>query len=933
MNSISLYITIFLCFVVLSFCLIFLFLQWYHRKNTQKDIYTCIEYFIRHIHELAFYHPTKHRDFREYKHLYVRLKKERHKWYFNDKWKCYISDFLSDFEKADKLISVISAFMGEDHYFSHSEYLSCKQYADFTFLKKYIDERFLKSVNRNVPLSFLHKENYLEILYSDISDIPQRHNLIFVEEELRRNKVFFDTVMTYPLDQQQRDSIVKLEDNTLVISSAGSGKTSTMVGKIKYLVEKRQVNPDQILPLTFARKASVELTERLGYEDRGLRSHTFHGYALHIVEEVTNRRQTICRPSTLLQCFYHQANVNPEFKKAINTFLTEKESLTKDSHEYTSAREYLEDRALYGIQAPFLDMDNRVIFTRSEEEKKICTFLSMNSVLFRYEAPFHYNTTSRFRRQYTPDFTIYFQVNGQWRYVILEHFGIDENGNVPIWFGDGKGIGGYARANREYNEGIRWKRQITSDYNITLLETTSAMFRDGTIYQNLRTMLEGVGVQMAPLTEEQKFEKLVERNHRMEDAIMQLIETFIALMKSNRSSFENILETIKNETNNEAFIERSRFMLYEIFKPIYEDYCHQLNERNEVDYTDLILMATDFCKEGRFKPQFEYILIDEFQDISVARFRFLQSLRSEEPFTKLYCVGDDWQSIFRFTGSDLTLFSDFEEYFGFTEKCKIETTYRFSNPMIKISSDFIMKNNLQVPKEIRPHSQEARTDLSVYEYYENEAEGETQTQAIKRLIDQIPENETIMLLARYHADIDFIPSHNIVSRDDKNRVAQVRIAGRVVPFNTIHAAKGLEADHVIIINCSQDGNGFPSKISDDPILGYVLSKPESYPFAEERRLFYVAITRAKKHCYILYKNTCPSSFITDVGRNEATTRIKVCPMCRVGTLRKLGFGETPFGRWALYGCTNRSAGCPYTWFVNYYNDEDIDRQFQALAAH
>ena len=226
--------------------------------------------------------------------------------------------------------------------------------------------------------------------------------------------------------------------------------------KIKYLVERRKMEPAKILPLTFAKKATEELTERLGYQQRGLTSHTFHGFAKHIVEEVTGRRQTICPKNTLLQCFYHQAEINSDFKEAINTFLTEKKSLTKDEFEYHSAKAYLIDRALYGIQAPFLDIDNRIIFTKSEEEKKICTFLSMNNVPFRYETPYFRDTTTLFRRQYYPDFTIYVQRNEQWQFMILEHFGIDANGNVPQWFGDGK-RGGFHQANQEYHEGIQWK--------------------------------------------------------------------------------------------------------------------------------------------------------------------------------------------------------------------------------------------------------------------------------------------------------------------------------------------------------------------------------------------------------------------------------------------------------------------------------------------
>ena len=140
----------------------------------------------------------------------------------------------------------------------------------------------------------------------------------------------------------------------------------------------------------------------------------------------------------------------------------------------------------------------------------------------------------------------------------------------------------------------------------------------------------------------------------MEDSILQLIGTFITLMKSNRQTTNSILETIKQEEAKfPAFIHRSEFMLKEIFEPFYQEYENYLKQKNQIDYTDLILKATDICESGMYKKEYDMILVDEFQDISVDRYKLLQSLRRKKNLTKLYCVGDDWQSIFRFSGSDL----------------------------------------------------------------------------------------------------------------------------------------------------------------------------------------------------------------------------------------------------------------------------------------
>lgn len=193
-----------------------------------------------------------------------------------------------------------------------------------------------------------------------------------------------------------------------------------------------------------------------------------------------------------------------------------------------------------------------------------------------------------------------------------------------------------------------------------------------------------------------------------------------------------------------------------------------------------------------------------------------------------------------------------------------------------------------------------------------------------------------MLIGRYHNDICFIPPTLITGHTPTHHVSKVCIDGREIPFKTIHSVKGLEADHVILVNCSQDGSGFPSKISDDPILGYVLCKPEGYPFAEERRLFYVAITRAKKHAYVLYKETCPSPFVVEMEKTvnpQQTQDSLLCPWCQCGMLKvvKEGKEENPFHFWRLYRCTNNTAGCQYKWSVNFQDEGQITKMFEQIV--
>lgn len=919
---------------VIAILIVYVLFRWYFGRYMRRKVFLCVEYFIRNCHSQDFY-SSYPKEFVEHISLYKKLNGQKAAWYYKLCYskgnRVFLENFLTWFEIANDFVGRMSLYMGDNHYFAHSEFMSCINGVDLQKgLTEILKDEFYYYVHAKVPSSLLSIQTYKYELSRGFSDIPQTHNVNFVREELIRQKSYFDTLLKFPLSQQQRESIVKLEDNVLVVSSAGSGKTATSVAKIKYLVQKRGIDPSRILAFSYTRKAAGELKQRLGMNNDGL-CHTFSSLAYHIIQEATGVAPDVCDRNLMLQCFYKLIGDNAEFKKSVNEFLTTKSSLTKYDHDYISSREYYKDRALFGIQAPFKDMDGRIIFTRSEEEKKICNFLSMNNISFRYEQPVPYQTGNGETHYYRPDFTIYFEQNGRIVFVRYEHFGVNAEGNVPIWFGEGQS-GGYEGANRSYNDGIVWKRNFNRQHGVPLLETTSAMFQDGTIYENLTAQLRHYNIPMRPLTEEEVFDRLVRRNRKLEDALLQLISTFVTLIKSNRSTCEGIMEVIARENASfPKFIERSRFMMDKILMPMFDEYQKTLAERKLVDYADLILQATDLCEAGKWNKTYDVILVDEFQDISVDRFRFLQSPRSESPKTKLYCVGDDWQSIFRFSGSDLTLFNEFEKYFGYTEKCMMEDTYRFGAPLIEISSQFILKNPLQQPKQIRSNDENKRTAISLIEC---DFENNGQLALIQSLVANIAPCESVMLLGRYNNDADFIPRDDVLEWRDGYKVSKVRIAGREMPFHSIHSAKGLEADHIILVNCSQGGSGFPSTISDDPILGYLLSKPEDYPYAEERRLFYVAITRAKKQTYILYDKDCPSPFVNELSSDmnrDMSAHTLLCPMCQSGYLRTLSEGENQYNRWRFYGCTNRTAGCRYTWFARFNDERNLVHEFNDMV--
>ncbi len=802
---------------------------------------------------------------------------------------------------ATQITAQYQAYTHPAHYFAYSEM-----------------EDFLKSsstVKEKVNLVFPQYAEYvtdesaknLPSLFDDIEKVREEHNKEFVKNELYLNRDYFDHVLgKYPLDPQQRDSIVKLEDNCLVIASAGSGKTSTIVSKAKYLVEKQHILPSKILLLTYTKKAANELFERMNID--GINSGTFHSLAYRIIAETTGQAPSICEADVPLNVFHKLVIESESFLHAIDNYIINLQSLMKLEHDYVDAFTYFEDRKKYGIQSLFPDVDGKIIFTRSEEEKRLCSILTRLGVPFRYECDYPFNTRTPERRQYKPDFTIYYKDSrGEWLRIYLEHFAVDANYQVPRWFGEGT-KGGWKAANQKYIDGIAWKRATHQQNNTILIETTSADFQNKTVEEKLKAQLTLYGVPFHERTDKELYEMLVKRNRQLEKTVFTLLLSFITLMKANEKTIDGLLEETKPaEGSLTSFNEqRNRYILTEIVKPFYEAYEKELAKNYEIDFTDAIIQSTQICREGLWK-QYDYILVDEFQDISIDRYKLLQALRSDKPKTKLYCVGDDWQSIFRFAGSDMSLFYEFEKYFGFTKVCKIETTYRFHQPLIDDSSNFVMKNPDQKKKSIKtPDGDMKNTYLN---FVKCEDEDNSMKEKVEEIVASLPPNEDILLMGRYNYDAMSIGFNGKIGNKD-NRI-KIKIAGRELFFLSVHSAKGLEADHVILVNCNQGAYGFPSLIEDDPILDFVLSRGESYPFAEERRLFYVAMTRAKKRMYVLYNKKKPSPFIS-----EFLLKLEIgsylCPKCLEGKMVPIKDGTSSNGtRFRSFTCSNNEAGCDF----------------------
>lgn len=693
--------------------------------------------------------------------------------------------------------------------------------------------------------------------FNAVNQLVKEHNEKTINFLLDTHKDFFDHCLKYPLDHQQRRAIVSEEDNCLVVSSAGSGKTSSIVGKVKYLTEIKGIQPEKILLISYTNKAAAELTERIA--TNGLKGYTFHKLAIDIIGKTTGAKPSIYNNTDALFIdIYHTLLKDNVFKQSVINYFIDYQTDEADWERVKNERRrQLSEQKRPQIKAVLPDMDGNVIYVRSKEEQKICFILSSLGVKFRYEEPYEHQLSDETHSQYHPDFSIYFNQNGTTKRIYLEHFGVDKHGSVPAWFAKDKNIT-YEEANQRYNDGITWKKEAHKKFGTLLLVTSSADFQSSDIKSKIRKLLQDANVPIQEKTDEELYNLVVPRNSKQKQAFIRLVATFVTLIKSSCKSIEEVLAQAKIANDK-----RSLFIIKNIFQPVYELYTKTLNAAHCIDFTDAILQATEICRTLH-PAKYDYIIVDEFQDISVDRYKFLTTLREGNPPAKLYCVGDDWQSIYRFSGSDMALFNKFSEYFGDTEINKIETTYRFGEPLVALSSRFIQRNRTQIQKDIHSFNPEIKTELEFCPYNRRDY-----CKTIEQLISAIPADKSIFLLGRYSFD-DYYLSFMYQSIKEGNRFYYI-IGNRKIEFLTVHKSKGLEADYVILLQCNKDTYGFPSLINDDPILNYVLTQSDQFPYGEERRLFYVAITRAKIKTLVLYDKRFPSVFVDEFLQSDKIT--------------------------------------------------------------
>ncbi|WP_447782232.1 DNA helicase IV [Enterobacter asburiae] len=315
------------------------------------------------------------------------------------------------------------------------------------------------------------------------------------------------------------------------------------------------------------------------------------------------------------------------------------------------------------------------------------------------------------------------------------------------------------------------------------------------------------------------------------------LDRWVSLMRMHGGTQAEMIESAP-EAIRDLFSKRVKLMA-----PLLKAWKTALKEENAVDFSGLIHQAIIILEKGRFVSPWKHILVDEFQDISPQRAALLSALRAQNKHTSLFAVGDDWQAIYRFSGAQLSLTTAFHHYFGEGDRSDLDTTYRFNSRIGEIANRFIQQNPHQLAKPLNslcPGDKKAVTLLA--------------DDQLEPLLDKLSgyakPDERILVLARYH--------HLKPAALEK---AATRWPKLQLEFMTIHASKGQQADYVIVVGLKEGSDGFPAPARESVMEEALLPVPEDFPDAEERRLLYVAITRARHRVWLLFNKEEPSVFV------------------------------------------------------------------------
>ncbi len=710
--------------------------------------------------------------------------------------------------------------------------------------------------------------NQMQPRLQEYRQIILNYNEEFVNQRKKEYEYLFnkDNLL---LDEEQKDAIVTDDKCNLVIAGAGAGKTEVLITRVAYLIERKPdaVQSNRILAIAYQNKDVRQIEHRLHerYDIDGVEIKTFHKLGKEILERAGRKldHNSIVdenKKREIITRLYRNRLVEADFYKLFLEYVMTLHDDEKDNG-FDNKAESLE----YAQKRVYFSINNTHV--RSRAEKEIMDFFLMNKLNDEPIAVDYEPDLPGFR----PDFRLP-------KYdLFIEHWALNEKGEVPKRFD---------QTTEEYKGKMRFKKDWFASNNKLLVETFAYEY-DRTnpdafidllkrkVIEKLQTRNEG-RFEFTPLT----YDELVEVAWGPYKDPVDEIANFITNAKTYGISPDKI-----NEKLHSGKWSQKQVAFGNMAVKIYADYKDYLVETKKIDFEDMINEAIAELDNDKnlCTNLYDHILIDEYQDISAQRYNLIKKLLERNSPCKLFCVGDDWQSIMAFSGSNLDFFVNFEKYFEKPAITKISTNYRNMKTIVDAGAQLIKRNgSCQIPKTtlsnrdkenaIRvlrsPHKENYRM-----QYYEQTAED-----CLARIADYVKKGfppRDILVLSRFmrtkvHRAYKF---HHIIRIlldraqemginmicDDARDESKIRVL-------TVHKSKGLEARAVFVLNVIKDDYGFPCEIEDNSIYAPTRENyPEQDPKEEERRLFYVAMTRAREDLIIYTWEPSKSEFLDEIG--------------------------------------------------------------------
>jgi DNA helicase IV len=762
-----------------------------------------------------------------------------------------------------------------------------------TYLTYEDKSKFITQVNKNInaakiPWYFFwnHKLNSkLDLNFQRIKEYDSEisvYNKDFIKKMKSKYSYLFrkDSLL---LDDDQQTAIITDDKHNQIVAGAGSGKTEVLITRIAYLTKRKsdKIKPERILALAFQNKAAKEIKERLKKRyDVDIEIRTFHSLGRKIIQDIS-KKKCIDPPKLKEECseewkyqryvqglFEKEISKNNGFQNEIINFMKKygDEEIIKKEADFEKKEEFYKYQQ--GLRYTALDGTK----VNSEAEREILNFFLMHKlngkeIKIIYENPAEWMKYKNENGEeitpkpdfYFPEFDIY-----------LEHWAIGKNGKVPKWFSGDNPTSKYTLSMNLKKEKYRSNKKL-------LFETSHTDYKKGNFQKILpERFLDVLKNNYSDKDfdlQELSYREIVESVWDSAQFVKKLplnISKFIVVAKTYRLYPQDISKRLNLNKWSPKQISFSK-----IANKIYEIYQKEFQKGNYIDFSDMINIAVEHLKDNKefYKNKYDHILIDEYQDISTQRYEIIKELMDKNHKCKLFCVGDDWQSIMGFAGSNLDFFINFDKYFPHSARTDLTKNYRSIKSIVDVGA-CIIKNNKdgQIKKKTVANSNESKPVLVFSSKHQKKYFGQYYEQIAKHCLDKIKEYHTeknysygdfiiLMRIANKKKLRNFITEYSkslgIPISEKADRPNCVRIM-------SVHKSKGLQAKIVMVLNVDKDLYGFPCELENPDIFLPAIKNNDGLRKQEERRLFYVAVTRAKEEVMIYTQKCSESEFITEI---------------------------------------------------------------------